>query len=287
MRALRIFTLLLVSLAALPVLAQTPEADAAAAPAGAATTERPEALTFTWKQVSGLFSGFAGIPMWALVACCVLTTTLVVERIVVLKKSRVAPAAFTTRFLERLKEVRSNPGAARELVAVCKEHDSPVARLLAVVVENSGRSAFEIRTAVGDVADTELFPLRKHIRALGGLAALAPLLGLFGTVIGMIDAFHALSQQTGTGRAELLASGISLALIATASGLGVAILASVFYYYLQGRIDQRIQDLDLIINEAVMIVASDVGVREATPKLRVRGASASRRAAETRPPDAI
>ena len=126
-----------------------------------------------------------------------------------------------------------------------------------------------------DLAEGELFHLRKHIRAIGGLAAIAPLLGLFGTVIGMIEAFQALSGQSGAGKTETLAAGISLALIATASGLGVAIIASVIYYFMQGRADKRIHELELLTNQAIALVASDGPVIKEAPK-KSRASSAEK-----------
>ena len=214
-------------------------------------------LTLGWKQLRELFLGFSSVPMWTLVGCSVLTTMLVIERLTALQSRRVMPRAFVSRFLQRLREGPLDAAKVQELTEVCRENGSPIANFFAIVVANSGRPAFEIRVTVSDFADTELFHLRKHIRAISGLAMLAPLLGLFGTVLGMISAFHALSQQSGSGKTELLASGISLALIATASGLGVAITASAAYYYLLGRVDRLIQEMDVLTNQAVALASSD------------------------------
>lgn len=214
-------------------------------------------LTLGWKQLRELFLGFSSVPMWTLVGCSVLTVMLVIERLTALQSRRVMPRAFVTRFLQRLREGPLDAAKVQELTEVCRENGSPISNFFAIVVANSGRPAFEIRVTVSDFADSELFHLRKHIRAISGLAMLAPLLGLFGTVLGMISAFHALSQQSGSGKTELLASGISLALIATASGLGVAITASAAYYYLLGRVDRLIQEMDVLTNQAVALASSD------------------------------
>ena len=214
-------------------------------------------LTLGWRQLRELFLGFSSVPMWTLVGCSVLTVMLVIERLTALQARRVMPRAFVTRFLQRLREGPLDAAKVQELSEVCRENGSPIANFFAIVVANSGRPAFEIRVTVSDFADTELFHLRKHIRAISGMAMLAPLLGLFGTVLGMISAFHALSQQSGSGKTELLASGISLALIATASGLAVAIIASAAYYYLLGRVDRLIQEMDVLTNQAVALVSSD------------------------------
>ena len=217
----------------------------------------PEGLTLGWKQLRELFLGFSSVPMWTLVGCSVFTLMLVIERVTALQSRRVMPRAFVTRFLQRLREGPLDAAKAQELAEVCRENGSPISNFFGIVVANHGRPAFEIRVTVSDFADSELFHLRKHIRAISGLAMLAPLLGLFGTVLGMISAFHALSQQSGSGKTELLASGISLALIATASGLAVAIIASAAYYYLLGRVDRLIQEMDVLTNQAVALASSD------------------------------
>ena len=243
-----------------PVQAPPKSAEAPASKSTPATrpaaTNRGE-LTLGREQLAQLFLGLASVPMWGLVACSILTIMFVVERFISLQARRVMPRAFVTRFLNQLREGEVDRAKCQELVHVCRENDSPIAHFFAIVVENAGRPSFEIRVTISDLADSELFHLRKHIRAISGLAMLAPLLGLFGTVLGMIEAFHALSQQTGSGKTELLASGISLALVATASGLGVAISASTAYYYLLGRVDSLIQEMDLLTNQAVALVASD------------------------------
>lgn len=249
------------------LLAQTEgEAEVATDPAptpDAAAPPRPlpnpaSDLTIGMKQIQQLFRGMAGVPMWALVGSSILLMMFVVDRLVVLQKSRVIPAAFTTRMIQHLRDEDLDGGTGQELIDVCRQHGSPIAAFFAIVIENRGRSAFEIRTAVVDQADAEIYKLKKNTKAIGALANLAPLLGLFGTVIGMIDAFRSLSQQQGgTGKSELLAQGISLALVATASGLGVAIVASVFYYFLQGQFDKRVQEIDVLTNQAIALVAGD------------------------------
>jgi biopolymer transport protein ExbB len=232
----------------------------------------PGGLTLGWKQMKELFLGYSSVPMWTLVACSVLTLMLVIERLTALQARRVMPRAFVSRFLQRLREGPLDSAKLNELSEVCRENGSPISRFFTIVLENAGRPSFEIRVTVSDFADSELFHLRKNIRAISGLAMLAPLLGLFGTVLGMISAFHALSQQSGSGKTELLASGISLALIATASGLGVAIVASAAYYYLLGRMDRLIQEMDVLTNQAVALVSSDGRAREGDKKVR-RGPS--------------
>lgn len=258
-------------------VAENPPADAAPAqdPFESAAPAKPsDGLNIGASQVLALFRGMAGIPMWGLVLCWFLTISYTVERFVSLQSRRVTPKAFTSRFLKQLRERELSPEKVAELTSACRENDTPIARFFRIVLEHRGLPAVEIHTAVVDAADSELFPLRKRLRAIGGLAALAPLLGLFGTVIGMIEAFQALSKRSGGGKTELLASGISLALIATASGLAVAIMASISYYYLQGKVDQRIHDLELLTNEAVNLVKAPARTESVEPKARRLSADA-------------
>ena len=250
------------------VKSESPSAKPAPAVRPAAGAGNQGGLSLGWSQLRELFLGFSGVPMWALFGCSILTIMFVVERFISLQSRRVMPRAFVSRFLGQLREGDLDRAKAQELVQVCRDNDCPIAHFFAIVVENAGRPAFEIRVTVSDLADSELFHLRKNIRAISGLAMLAPLLGLFGTVLGMISAFHALSQQSGSGKTELLASGISLALVATASGLGVAIAASAAYYYLLGRVDSLIQEMDILTNQAVALVASDGRPRELEKKPR-------------------
>ncbi len=205
--------------------------------------------------------------MWGLVLCSIITVTFALERLIVLRSSRVIPRVFVDRFLDRLRDGELDRGKAREL---CRDNGSPIAKVFAIAVNHSGQPASEIREAVSEGAQSELFHLRRRVRALNGIATLAPLLGLFGTVIGMIEAFHALSQQTGAGKTELLAKGISLALVATASGLSIAIVAAASYYYLLGRLDRIVQEMDDLANEVVDYIAAGSRIAEKAAAVRPR-----------------
>ncbi len=202
------------------------------------------------------------VSMWGLVGCSIITITFVLERLIVLRSSRVIPRTFVERFMDRLRSDELDRPKALEL---CRDNGSPVANVFTLVVQNWGRPSTEIRQAVADGAEAELFHLRRRVRALNGMATIGPLLGLLGTVMGMIEAFHALSMQTGSGKTELLASGISLALVATASGLAVAIVAAGAYYFLLGRVDRLVQEMDVLATEVVRYVSAEARADQAAP----------------------
>ena len=267
----RFFALFTACLLVAAGVARSQDGDTAPAPAAAANEPPAQlnvsgtALSIGPERVYDLLK--RGDPsMWGLVLCSIITITFALERLIVLRSSRVIPRTFVDRFLDRLRDGDLDRGKAREL---CRDNGSPIANLFAIAVNHSGQSASEIRNAVSEGAQTELYHLRRRVRALNGIATLAPLLGLFGTVIGMIEAFHALSKQTGAGKTELLANGISLALVATASGLSIAIVAAASYYFLLGRLDRIVQEMDVLVNEVIDHVGGSTRMTEKAARPRV------------------
>jgi biopolymer transport protein ExbB len=111
----------------------------------------------------------------------------------------------------------------------------------------------------------ELIELKRNLRILNAMSTLGPLLGLLGTVVGIIQSFDALGGRVGPARGEALAQGISLALVATAFGLAIAIVAVACYYYFLNRVDLLVRELDdrtrqvieLVANESQRLTASD------------------------------
>jgi biopolymer transport protein ExbB len=135
-----------------------------------------------------------------------------------------------------------------------------MARIFAVVVSQWGQSAATIRQAVAHDASSVVLDLKRNVRVLNATATLAPLLGLLGTVIGMIEAFDALGNQpvAGMSKGERLAHGISLSLMATAGGLAIAIVSVTAYYYFLNRIDILLRDMDENARRSIDLVAGDL-----------------------------
>lgn len=179
--------------------------------------------------------------LWPLAICSIVTIGFSLERWFALRRGRVMPKDFLNRFMERLSAGRLDKDRALEL---CKAHDSPAARTFAHAVRYWGQPAAVIRQGVALDCGGELADLKKNVRVLNGTATLAPLLGLLGTVVGLIESFSALGGKVGTTKGEALAHGISLALVATAIGLGIAIFSIVLYYYFLHRIDTLVKELD-------------------------------------------
>jgi biopolymer transport protein ExbB len=193
--------------------------------------------------------------LWPLALCSVVMLGYALERFMALRRSRVVPREFVDRFFERLTTGKLDRERAIEL---CGANDSPVSRVFSRVVHYWGLPSSAIREAVSHDTAGELVDLRRNIRVLNGTATIAPLLGLLGTVVGMIESFDALGgKTTGAMKGEALAHGISLALIATAFGLAIAILSVAAYYYLLGRLDVVARELDRQATRVIDLIASD------------------------------
>ncbi|WZO96957.1 MotA/TolQ/ExbB proton channel family protein [Isosphaeraceae bacterium EP7] len=215
---------------------------------------------------TALLRHFSRSPMiWMLGICSVATMGFALERFVALRRSRVIPKDFTNRFLERLSGDKLDRDRAAEL---CRSNDSPVARVFASVVRHWGQPSAQIRHAVSLEASGEVVELKRNVRVLNGTTTLAPLLGLLGTVLGMIESFGALGGKSGAARGEALASGISLALVSTALGLAIAIVSVVSYYYLLNKVDVLVKALDDEAAKVIELVSAEAGVQARGPEGR-------------------
>lgn len=195
-----------------------------------------------------------GVLMWPLAASSVLGLAFALERVISLRRSRVIPKPFVKRFLQQMKEGTLDRNRGLEL---CQENGSPVAEIFAGAVRKWGRPAVEVEQGIIDAGDRATNGLRRYLRVFSALTVLGPLLGLLGTVLGMIQAFNAVAGTSALGRPELLAKGISQALLNTAFGLAIAIPAQSFYFYLVAKIDQLIIAMDTFAQEIVGWIAAE------------------------------
>ncbi len=195
-----------------------------------------------------------GVLMVPILACSVLTLVFVLERLVSLRRGNVIPRPFVKRFLLQLEQEQLTPEEALEL---CQRNRSPVAELFAAAVRKWGRPSVEVEQALIDAGERITNHLRKYLRVLNAVATVCPLLGLLGTVMGMIEAFQSIAANMALGRPELLAEGISKALVTTAAGLSVAIPALIAYLYFVSRVDRLVMEMDALGQEVVDLVAGD------------------------------
>lgn len=190
-----------------PAQDPTPSPTSGSAPAAPAPPPPTEAIADAVAPATGSASAPAGVsrssimalvsranPMlWALALCSVVTVGYTLERLVALRRNRVIPRDFVHRFIERLSTGKLDRDRAAEL---CRSNDSPTGRVFGHVVRYWGQPAATVRIALDHDAAREVSDLKRNIRVLNGTATLAPLLGLLGTVIGMIQSFDAIGGRS-------------------------------------------------------------------------------------------
>jgi biopolymer transport protein ExbB len=191
--------------------------------------------------------------------CSFVLMVFVFERAISLRRGRVIPRPFVRRFLEQLQERRLDREKALRL---CEENRSPVAEVFGAAVKKWGRPSVEVEQAIIDTGERVTNGLRRYLRLFNGISTISPLLGLLGTVLGMIRAFNAIATADAMGRPELLAAGISQALLTTAAGLSVAIPALIAYLFFVGRVDRLIIEIDALGQEVVGLISADAWSRD-------------------------
>lgn len=176
--------------------------------------------------------------------CSVVALAYSIERLI-----RLRPSELGTRGLGRdivATVDREGPAAA---LALCRERPRPLARILGAGLARFGSPVLEMEKAVEDAGQRELRRLSANLRPLVVVAVIAPLLGLLGTVWGMIHAFSTIGLAGGIGKPELLSYGISQALVTTAAGLALAIPCQAAYYFFRGRIDAFVRNTEEVYLE--------------------------------------
>jgi len=181
-----------------------------------------------------------GVLMYPILFCSILSVAILLERIWSLRRSKVIPNAFIIEISDLIRLRKLD-----ESKTLCKLNDTPIARILMVGLKNYGQRREVIKDSIEEIGRMEAASLEKYLTTLGTIAGIAPLLGLLGTVMGMIKAFTVISHA-GIGNPQMLAGGISEALITTAAGLTVAIPSFVFYKYLRSRVDKMILRMEAI-----------------------------------------
>jgi biopolymer transport protein ExbB len=185
----------------------------------------------------------AGWPIWPLILCSIVGLALVVERLMTLREQRIAPP----RLLDEVIAVTRQGLPSPDVVA--KLHDNSVlgevlAAGLRAAAGDPRLNEAGLRQVFENAGRISVHQLERYLNTLGTIAAAAPLLGLFGTVVGMIEIFGS-QAPTGGSNPAMLAHGISVALYNTAFGLIIAIPALMFYRYFRGKVDEYTLQLEL------------------------------------------
>ncbi len=189
----------------------------------------------------------AGWPIWFLLFASVIAVALIIERSISLRASRIIPPTL----LDQVVGVYRRQGLSPEVIERLSR-DSPLGAVLAAGLRNLKSSRYVMKEAIEEAGRSVAHDLERFLTTLGTIATAAPLLGLFGTVIGMIEIFGSQSP-TGT-NPQQLAHGISIALYNTAFGIGIAIPALIFYRHFKNKVDTFVVEMEQRAGKLVDIV---------------------------------
>jgi biopolymer transport protein ExbB len=183
-----------------------------------------------------LSGGIAMIPIFIL---SIIAVYIFVERLLIIQKASKTP----TGLMERVKSLVLN-GDIISARLLCSQTDTPIARMLEKGVSRIGSPLKNIEASIENVGKIEIYNLEKNLSLLATVAGAAPMVGFLGTVTGMIQAFIAIAQEEGTVSPKLLSAGIYQAMITTAAGLIVGIIAYLAYNYLVAQVQKVIFNME-------------------------------------------
>ena len=194
----------------------------------------------------------AGWPIWFLIIASVIALAIIGERWWSLREGIVMPRDLLARTIQEYRENRTSPPMLARLAK-----GSPLGQVFAAGLRNAKSPPAIIKEAIEESGRTVAIELERFLTSLGTIAAISPLLGLFGTVVGMIEIFG--SQTPQGGNPLVLAHGISIALYNTAFGLVVAIPAMIFYRHFRAKVDVMLVDMEM---QALKLVEMIHGERQ-------------------------
>jgi len=189
----------------------------------------------------------AGWPIWVLLLASIIAVALIIERSITLRDRRIIPPTL----LEQVLSVYQRQGVSSEVLDKLSQ-DSPLGAVLAAGLRNHRSSRYVMKEAIEEAGRGVAHQLERFLTTLGTIAAAAPLLGLFGTVVGMIEIFGSQSP-TGT-NPQQLAHGISVALYNTAFGIAISIPSLIFYRHFKNKVDTYVVEMEHQASKLVDIV---------------------------------
>ncbi|MCZ6654625.1 MAG: MotA/TolQ/ExbB proton channel family protein [Planctomycetota bacterium] len=190
-----------------------------------------------------------GPMMIPLAICSLVALAVIVERLMSLRRNRVIPPGF----MDGLKaEMNNGSEDHARAVDFCRRNGSPIANILAAGIRKLAKPLEVVEKHIQDAGEREMVRLRKYLRLLSVVAAIAPLMGLLGTIFGMIRAFQTVAiAPEAMGKTALMAKGIYEAMITTAAGLLLAIPVLVCYHWISAKIDRLVFDMDQLTVEFI------------------------------------
>ena len=198
-----------------------------------------------------------GVIMWPIMFCSFIALAIAIERFWSLRRMTIDTREFMDVIRTALRQNR-----VQEALTICDETDAPMSRIVKSGILKYNRTKEDIREAIEDAGQLEVPRLERYLSALGTCANVAPLLGLLGTVQGMIRAFAAIETKQGQVNPSDLAAGIANALLTTFAGLMVAIPTLVVYNYFLSRVDSMVVEMEIGSSELVDVLTRNRGERE-------------------------
>jgi biopolymer transport protein ExbB len=190
----------------------------------------------------------AGWPIWPLLLTSIIAVALIIERSVTLRESKIVPPTLLDQVLAVYARQGVNPEVLDKLAK-----DSPLGAVLAAGLRNERSPRHVMKEAIEEAGRSSAHNLERYLTTLGTIATAAPLLGLFGTVVGMIEIFGSQAPTGGTNPAQL-AHGISIALYNTAFGIAISIPALIFYRHFKNKVDGFVVRMEQAASKMVDIV---------------------------------
>lgn len=208
-----------------------------------------------------------GPMMYPLALGSFVAITVIVERIISLRQRKIIPQEFLPGLNQQLE---NHPNDYSEALGYCQKDASPIANIFSAAIKRLNGPIEAVEKHIQEAGQREILKLRKNLRSLSVIAAIAPLMGLLGTIFGMILAFQTVATSSGSlGKAEVLAKGIYQAMITTAAGLMLAIPVLIAYHMFCAKIDRLVAVMDEITLDFVEQHAETNLIRESTkPKLQ-------------------
>ena len=180
-----------------------------------------------------------GFLMYPIFVCSLIAVTIFFERMFYLKNIKTKSKRFVLRVKNLVKK-----GSIELAISACRKSPTPISEIMLAGLMKFGRGRDEMKEAIEDSANQEIPVLERNLSTLSTIGNITPLLGLLGTVFGMVKAFNVIAVM-GVGKPEALAGGISEALLTTAFGLSIAIPTIVVYNYLSHRVDKLIREMEV------------------------------------------
>jgi len=197
----------------------------------------------------------AGWPIWFIIATSIIALAIIGERFWSLRTALVAPRDVLPGTIREFQA----KGATPELIGRLQQGPL-IGRIFAAALLNEGASREVLKDAVSDAGRAVMLELERFLNTLGTIATVSTLLGLFGTIVGMIEIFGSQNPATGAGNPAVLAHGISVALYNTLFGIGVAIPAVIFYRHFRHRVDVLVIEME---SQAIKLIEILHGERRA------------------------